>query len=150
MNYYNTVTLKDGRSCTLRNGTAEDGQVLLDIFNLTHAQTDYLLSYPEESSYTARQEADFLKEKTDSADEIEVLAELEGKIVGSAGINCVGRREKTRHRAVFGISVDKACWGLGIGLSFFVPDYEKVITEGIQKTIDDAKEELEELKKKGK
>ena len=115
MNYFNTVTLKDGRSCTLRNGTAEDGQALLDIFNLTHAQTDYLLSYPEESSYTARQEADFLKEKTDSADEIEVLAELEGKIVGSAGINCVGRREKTRHRAVFGISVDKACWGLGIG-----------------------------------
>ena len=29
MNYYNTVTLKDGRSCTLRNGTAEDGQALL-------------------------------------------------------------------------------------------------------------------------
>jgi ribosomal protein S18 acetylase RimI-like enzyme len=115
MEYNSTVTLKDGRACTLRNGTASDGQALLDVFNLTHEQTDYLLTYPGEHSYTAQQEADFLKEKTDSADEIELLAELDGVIVGTAGIGCVGRREKTRHRAEFGISVDKAYWGLGIG-----------------------------------
>ena len=115
MEYNSTVTLKDGRACTLRNGTASDGQALLDVFNLTHEQTDYLLTYPGEHSYTAQQEADFLKEKTDSTDEIELLAELDGVIVGTAGIGCVGRREKTRHRAEFGISVDKACWGLGIG-----------------------------------
>ena len=115
MEYHKTITLKDGRACTLRNGTAEDGQALLDIFNLTHTQTDYLLSYPEESTHTVQQEADFLKQKTESADEIELLAELDGKVVGSAGISCVGRKEKIRHRAEFGISVDKAHWGLGIG-----------------------------------
>ena len=115
MEYHKTITLKDGRACTLRNGTAEDGQALLDIFNLTHAQTDFLLTYPEEHRYTAQQEADFLQAKTDSADEIELLAELDGKIVGCAGINCVGRKEKIRHRAEFGISVDKSYWGLGIG-----------------------------------
>ena len=115
MEYNSTVTLKDGRACTLRNGTAEDGQALLDIFNLTHTQTDYLLSYPEESTHTVQQEAGFLKQKTESADEIELLAELDGKVVGSAGISCVGRKEKIRHRAEFGISVDKAHWGLGIG-----------------------------------
>ena len=115
MEYNSTVILKDGRACTLRNGTASDGQALLDVFNLTHEQTDYLLTYPGEHSYTAQQEAEFLKEKTDSADEIELLAELDGVIVGTAGIGCVGRREKTRHRAEFGISVDKAYWGLGIG-----------------------------------
>ena len=115
MEYNSTVTLKDGRACTLRNGTASDGQALLDVFNLTHEQTDFLLTYPEEHRYTAQQEADFLQERTDSADEIELLAELDGVIVGTAGIGCVGRREKTRHRAEFGISVDKAYWGLGIG-----------------------------------
>ena len=115
MEYNNTVTLKDSRACTLRNGTASDGKALLDVFNLTHEQTDYLLTYPEEHSYTAQQEADFLQEKTDSTDEIELLAEVDGKVVGSAGINCVGRKEKIRHRAEFGISVDKAYWGLGIG-----------------------------------
>ena len=121
MNYHKTITLKDGRTCVLRNGTAEDGQALLDIFNLTHAQTDYLLTYPDEFTYTLQQEEDYLKGKTDSDDEIELLAELDGKVVGSAGIGCVGRREKTRHRATFGINVDKGYWGLGIG---------RVLTEG--------------------
>ena len=115
MEYNNTVTLKNGRFCTLRNGTASDGQTLLDVFNLTHEQTDYLLTYPGEHDFTAQQEADFLQAKTDSADEIELLAELEGKIVGCAGISCIGRKEKIRHRAEFGISVDQSYWGLGIG-----------------------------------
>ena len=61
MEYNNSVTLKDGRACTLRNGTASDGQALLDEFNLTHEQTDFLLTYPGEHSYTAEQEAAFLQ-----------------------------------------------------------------------------------------
>ena len=28
MEYHKTITLKDGRACTLRNGTAEDGQAM--------------------------------------------------------------------------------------------------------------------------
>ena len=115
MQYHKIVTLKDGRTCTLRNGTEQDGQALLDIFNLTHAQTDFLLTYPEESTYTVEEEAEFLKQKTESTDEIEILAELDGAVVGTAGIECVARKEKTRHRAEFGISVDKSYWGLGIG-----------------------------------
>ncbi len=110
-----TVVLKDGRACILRNGTASDGQALLDVYILTHEQTDYLLTYPEEHSYTAEQEAALLQEKRDSTDEIELLAELDGVIAGCAGINCIGRKEKIRHRAEFGISVDRVYWGLGIG-----------------------------------
>ena len=115
MEYHKTITLKDGRACTLRNGTAEDGQALLKIFNLTHAQTDFLLTYPEESTHTAQQEADYLAQKAQSTDEIEILAELDGAVIGTAGIGCVARNEKTRHRAEFGISVDRAYWGLGVG-----------------------------------
>ena len=115
MRYCKTITLKDGRQCVLRNGTERDGQALLDIYLLTHAQTDYLLSYPDEASLTAEQEAQFLKEKTESGREIELLAEVDGKLAGTAGIGCVGRTEKVRHRAEFGISVDRAYWGLGIG-----------------------------------
>ena len=115
MQFHRIITLKDGRTCTLRNGTAEDGQALLNIFNVTHAQTDFLLTYPEEHSYTAEDEAELLRRKTDSADEIELLAFVDGVIVGSAGVACVARNEKTRHRAEFGISVYKAYWGLGVG-----------------------------------
>ena len=62
-----------------------------------------------------KDEAELLRRKTDSADEIELLAFVDGAIVGSAGVTCVGRKEKICHRAEFGISVDKAYWGLGIG-----------------------------------
>ena len=115
MEYHNTITMKDGRKCVLRNGTERDGQAMWEIFNLTHAQTDYLLSYPEENSFTAEEEAQFLREKTESADEIELLAEIDGTVVGAAGIECVGNKEKVRHRAEFGISIDREYWGLGIG-----------------------------------
>ncbi|MCR4706713.1 MAG: GNAT family N-acetyltransferase [Clostridiales bacterium] len=115
MQYYKSITLKDGRQCVLRNGTERDGEAALQNFRLTHEQTDYLLSYPDESDMTAEQEAQFLKERTESEDEIEILAEIDETLVGMAGIGCVGRKEKVRHRASFGISLDRAYWGLGIG-----------------------------------
>lgn len=37
-------------------------------------------------------------------------------------------------------------WGMGIGLSFFVPDYEKIIGYGIKATLDEAKEELRNVR----
>ena len=117
MKYSEMISLKDGRVCVIRNGTEQDGKALLDIFVLTHQQSDFLASYPDETTMTAEQEAAFLKEKTQSANEIELLAEIDGKVVGSAGIGCVRNREKLRHRAEFGISVDIQYWGIGIGRS---------------------------------
>lgn len=115
MQYQRTVKLKDGRECVLRNGTAADAQAVLDVFNLTHFETDFLGSYPDESTLTPEGEADFLQKQTDSDNAIEILAEVDGKAVGLAGISCARPREKTRHRAEFGVSIDKAYWGLGIG-----------------------------------
>ena len=115
MKYNKTITLKDGRKCTLRNGEEKDGQVVLANFILTHEQTDYLLSYPDENTMTAEQESRFLQEKADSDNGIEILAEVEGAVAGLAGFDAVGSREKLRHRADFGISVDRQYWNLGIG-----------------------------------
>ena len=115
MLYNKRISLRDGRTCVLRNGEAQDGQALFDNFMLTHAQTDWLLSYPDENSMNAAQEAAFLKEKAMSPNEIEIIAEIDGRVVGSAGIERVGHKDKVKHRAEFGISVDKDCWGLGIG-----------------------------------
>ena len=115
MKYSKTITLKDGRTCVLRNGTEQDGQANLALFCLTHQQTDYLRSYPDEITYTAEEQAEYLKAKTESGNEIEILAVVDGVLVGSAGIGRVGKHHKTKHRAEFGISVDRAYWGLGIG-----------------------------------
>ncbi len=115
MTYRKTIRLKDGRACCLRNGTEADGAAALENFILTHEQTDWLASYPDENSLTAAQEAQYLKEKTESENAIELVAEVDGKVVGLAGIEAVGSRSKVMHRAEFGISIDRDYWGLGIG-----------------------------------
>ncbi len=115
MECYRTVTLKDGRTCCLRSGAESDGAALLEIFTLTHSQTDYLLSCPDETDAAVEREAQYLKDKAESDGEIEILAEIGGKVVGTAGIERVGAKRKVKHRAEFGISVDKSYWGLGIG-----------------------------------
>lgn len=115
MKYFKKILLKDGRECILRNGTEKDGEAVLANFLLTHEQTDYLLSYPDENTMTAELESQFLLKKTESEKEVEILAEIHGAVAGLAGIEAVGSREKIRHRAEFGISVDRRYWNLGIG-----------------------------------
>ena len=115
MEYEQKIVLKNGKEALLRNAVGSDGAAVFEIFNRTHEETDYLLSYPDENSYDPEQEARFLAEKKQSLDEIELVAVIDGKVAGTAGIEAVGRKYKVRHRAEFGISVDKAHWGLGIG-----------------------------------
>lgn len=115
MKYNQIIKLEDGRECLLRNAAEADGQALLDLFRLSHGETDFLRSYPDEKVYDAVRESAVLKEKSESENEIEMLAEVDGRIVGNAGISAVGSKYKVRHRAEFGISVVKDFWGLGIG-----------------------------------
>ena len=115
MQYQKEILLKDGAACVLRGAAETDAAEVLRVFNLTHAETDFLLTYPEENSFTAEQEAAFLKESSRSENAIEICAIVDGKIVGTAGISPVGDKEKLRHRAEFGIAVEKAYWGRGIG-----------------------------------
>ena len=115
MKYSKTIILKNGVECCLRNGIESDGQAVWDCFNLTHGQTDYLLSYPDENSFDVMQESQFLKEKSESSNEIEIVAVVGNVVVGTAGIEAIGTKYKVRHRAEFGISIAKEFWGLGIG-----------------------------------
>lgn len=115
MKYFKEIFLKDGRPCILRNGAGADGAEVYRNFNLTHGETEFLLSYPDENSFDIPREEQFLTEKECEEREIELCAVLEGRIVGTAGIEAVGTKAKVRHRASFGISIEKAFWSLGIG-----------------------------------
>ena len=115
MRYSKTVVLKDGRTCIVRNGTVQDAQGVWDNFVLTHGETEFLTTYPEEVHFTLEQEEAYLRQKEESGRDAALVAEVDGKIAGTAGINGIGAAEKTRHRASFGISIARAWWGLGIG-----------------------------------
>ena len=64
MKYNKIITLKNGREALLRNGKYADGEAVFVNFNETHAETDYLLSYPDENSFELRKKDPFLKSYT--------------------------------------------------------------------------------------
>ena len=68
-----------------------------------------------ESIRDDEKQSNYLKETTESDREIELLAIVDGKVVGMAGFNAIGSKYKVRHRAEFGITVSKNYWGQGIG-----------------------------------
>ena len=90
MRYAKTVLLAGGQELLVRNGVASDARALRETTQRTHAQTDYLLSYPDEQSVDDEQEARSLAETERSDNGVELVAVLGGRIVGSAGITAVG------------------------------------------------------------
>ena len=66
MKFDQRVTLRNGKEAWLRNGDASDGHVAYEVFHAAHAETDYLLSYPDEGGFDPEQEGQYLKEKAES------------------------------------------------------------------------------------
>lgn len=121
MKYSNTVILKNGKSLTIRNADSHDAESVLEIMKAVKGETEFLLSYPDEGPAVSldREEA-FLVNKMENPKEAELLAYLDGHLVGLVGLDAIGFREKLRHRAEAGVSVLKDYWGLGIGKALMV------------------------------
>jgi len=115
MKYEKKIQLKNGKELLIRNGRETDGEAVATNFNETHAETDYLLAYPDEHTMTGEQEAGFLKMREASENEALLVAWVDGKVVGTAGLDALGNRYKMKHRVDMGISVSRAYWGMGIG-----------------------------------
>ena len=92
MRYAKAVLLTGGVELLVRNAVASDARALRETMQRTHAETDYLLSYPDEQSGDDEQEARSLVETERSDNEVELVAVVDGKIVGSAGITAVGSK----------------------------------------------------------
>ena len=115
MKYDQTIITPKGLAVHIRNGVASDGSAVLENFNLTHAETDYLRTYPDENHFDAEQESCYLEKKETSPNEIELIAFVDGKMAGTAGVDAIGVQYKVAHRSEFCISILKEYWGLGIG-----------------------------------
>ena len=115
MLYNQTIHLKNGQECLLRNAEGADAEGFLAYFLKTHGETDYLTTYPDEAECDLGKMSERLSLTAESDCDIEIVAVFDGRIVGSAGINRINPRDKTKHRAEFGISILRDYWGLGIG-----------------------------------
>lgn len=114
MNYAKDVVIKNDKKCLIRNAVGDDAQEVLDVFLLTHEQTDFLSSYKDQTSFDAEFEKEFLTNIERSEKEVFLCAVVDGQIVGTASVLPVGAN-KVGHRAEFGIAIDKDYWGIGIG-----------------------------------
>lgn len=114
MKYAKNVILKNDKKCLIRNAVGDDAQEVLNIFLLTHEQTDFLASYKDETTFDTTFEKQFLADKESTDREVYLCAVVDGRIVGTAGMDGKGEN-KIKHRAVFGIVIDRDFWGIGIG-----------------------------------
>ena len=114
MKYTKDVVLKNNKNCLIREAFGDDAQEVLNVFLLTHEQTDFLSSYKDEATFDAEFEKKFLNNIADSEKEVYLVAVVDGHIVGTASVSSIGAN-KVKHRAEFGIVIEKDYWGIGIG-----------------------------------
>lgn len=115
--YRNATIIKDknGRDILLRSAEEKDAEALLDYMKITAAETPFLLREPDEISLTIEQEQAFIKAKKDSANELLLIAETEGRHIGNASLMSAGGFKRYRHRCEIAIALYQEYCGLGIG-----------------------------------
>ena len=105
----------NGRALTLRSPEPEDAAALLAFLRTACGETDFLLSCPDEISYTEEDEATLIRRWCEAAEEV-MIAVFEGaRVVGTVSVTAVGGKSKVHHRASLGITVLRELWGLGLG-----------------------------------
>ena len=104
MKYTKEVILKNSKNCLIREAGGEDAQEVLNLFLLTHDQTDYLSSYKDEATFDVEFEKKFLNNVESSEREVYLCAAVDGHIVGTASVFAIGPN-KVKHRA--GVSWSK-------------------------------------------
>ena len=81
MEYDRIVILKNGRICHIRNGSEGDAQQMLKNMYLTHGQTDFLLSYPDEQRFDIDEEAKLLGDIAENEREVILLALVDNELM---------------------------------------------------------------------
>ncbi len=107
MKYAKNIFLKNNKKGFIRSASGDDAQEVLDVFLLTHEQTDFLSSYRDEASFDAEFEKQCLTEKECSDRSVYLCAVVDGRIVGTANVDGIGEN-KVKHRAELGLAVEQA------------------------------------------
>ena len=110
-----TLTLRDGRHCTVRSVEPEDAPLMLQYMKIMLGETPFLLRSPEEFDYTEEEEAAVLAGRKNNPRSLMLIVESEGRIIASADVCPHGSKKRVLHRAELGISVLKDYWRRGIG-----------------------------------
>ena len=91
----------DNKKFILRHAEIEDAEKLIELMKKLDAETTFLLREADEFTLTIDQEKEFIKKQQDSEVNLLILVEVDGKVIGSCGING-NTRKRLRHSANLG------------------------------------------------
>ena len=88
---FNTkVTDKTGKEIELRNAELKDAEALLNYLKVTNTESKYLICEPDEITMSLDDEKAFITRKTESENELLLLAFEDGKHIGNCSLMSVG------------------------------------------------------------
>jgi RimJ/RimL family protein N-acetyltransferase len=109
-----TFALKDKRRCTIRLAVEDDARALCSLLPQMHAETEWLNYMPGEFNKDEEWERNFIIEQQAKPAAIMLLAEVDGKIIATAGAGSF-EYKRYAHHAELGLSILKDYWGQGLG-----------------------------------
>ena len=108
------IKLKNGQTCAFRESREDDAQQILNYLNKISSETDFITYSKGEMNCTIEEELKFIKEHLECNNKLHIVAEINGNIVGMSDFTG-GKQNRIQHIGVFGITVLKKYWSLGIG-----------------------------------
>ena len=106
---------KNGTAYTLRSPNPTDAKAMITYLKVTAAETEFGLSYPDEMDFSIADEEAFISHYAADQGSIMITAFDGSRLVGNASLSCVMEKQKTMHRATFGMAILKSDWGQGLG-----------------------------------
>ncbi len=108
-------TLRNGQKIILRSPLQEDTKELMQHRLATSTETYFMSRYPEEFQDFEEKQRATITQVSEDKDDFEILALMDGKIIGHAGIRRIDNHLKCRHRGMFGISIRQEFCDCGLG-----------------------------------
>lgn len=120
------------KKIVLRSANTDEAQLLVDYLKTVCGETRFLLCDPDEITYTAESEEEFIKAKNSSDDSMLMLAFVDGEYAGNCSFQPAGTRRRAKHRADIGIALYLKYTGFGLGRLMLEQLLEKIKEMGYE------------------
>ncbi len=104
----------NGEEVVIRKADKSDAEALIEYLSIIGGESDFLTFGLGEFGRTVKQEEEFVENNLVKDNNLFIIAEINGKVVGNLNFSS-GARERTAHVGEFGVSVLKEYWGRAIG-----------------------------------
>ena len=109
------MKLKNGAELVIRRAKAGDEDRFAEISRLCYLETRFLSRCEEDECSSAESMRDWIIEMEGAQKEIQLVALVDGLLVGDGSITACLDRKKMKHKCDVNVAVLKDYWHLGIG-----------------------------------